>query len=58
MEGADEILSSIARLFNFNRPKNRPKKEKPASSAGFMEIRADRTGLLNAVNQVDYQDIL
>ncbi len=36
----------------FYRPKNRPKKEKPATRAGFNEIYADRTGLEPATSAV------
>lgn len=36
----------------FYRPKNRPKKGKPATRAGFNEIYADRTGLEPATSAV------
>ncbi len=36
----------------FYRPKNRPKKGKPALGAGFSQILADRTGLEPATSAV------
>ncbi len=36
----------------FYRPKNRPKKGKPATRAGFNQIQADRTGLEPATSAV------
>lgn len=39
----------------FYRPKNRPKKGKPATRAGFNEIYADRTGLEPATSAVTGQ---
>ena len=36
----------------FYRPKNRPKKGKPATRAGFSQILADRTGLEPATSAV------
>jgi hypothetical protein len=49
----------------FNRPENRLKKVKPASSAGFNKTSADRTGLEPATsavtgrhsNQLNYRSV-
>jgi hypothetical protein len=39
----------------FYRPKNRPKKAKPATRAGFNQMQADRTGLEPATSAVTGQ---
>ena len=49
----------------FYRPKNRPKKVKPATRAGFNQMQADRTGLEPATsavtgrhsNQLNYRSV-
>ena len=49
----------------FYRPKNRPKKAKPATRAGFNQMQADRTGLEPATsavtgrhsNQLNYRSV-